>query len=90
LSSQELVAGRRGLENKVKRYQPRVVAVLGIGAYRTAFAQKSTTLGRQPETLADTLVWVLPNPSGLNAHYQIADLVEHFQALRVAVEQQTL
>ena len=87
LSAEELLAGRRRLESKVKRYQPQVVAVLGIGAYRTAFAQKVVALGPQPERLANSLVWVLPNPSGLNAHYQLANLVEHFQVLRQAVEQ---
>ena len=66
----------------MKRYQPQVVAVLGIGAYRTAFAQKVVALGQQPERLANSVVWVLPNPSGLNAHYQLADLAEHFEALR--------
>lgn len=82
----ELVAGRRRLESKVKRYQPRVVAILGIGAYRTAFVQKVVALGQQPEQLVNAIVWVLPNPSGLNAHYQLVDLVEHFQALRQWVE----
>jgi TDG/mug DNA glycosylase family protein len=86
LSSEELVAGRRRLELKVRRYGPHVVAMLGIGAYRTAFAQKTATLGRQPEQLSDTVVWVLPNPSGLNAHYQLADLVRHFQELRQVLE----
>ena len=76
-----------GWKSKVKRYQPQVLAVLGIGAYRTAFAQKVVALGQQPERLANSLVWVLPNPSGLNAHYQLANLVEHFQVLRQAVEQ---
>ncbi|HSL46846.1 MAG TPA: G/U mismatch-specific DNA glycosylase [Anaerolineales bacterium] len=83
---EELVAGRRRLESKVKRYQPQVVAVLGISAYRTAFAQKAVTLGRQPQQLAGAILWVLPNPSGLNAHYQIADLVEHFRMLRQLIE----
>jgi double-stranded uracil-DNA glycosylase len=82
----ELVAGRRRLETRVKRYAPRVVAVLGIGAYRTAFAQKSAMPGRQSEPLAGATIWVLPNPSGLNAHYQLADLAEHFRALLEAVE----
>lgn len=81
----ELVAGRRRLEAKVKRYQPQVVAVLGISAYRTAFARRAVTLGRQPERLVGAMLWVLPNPSGLNAHYQLADLVEHFIALRQVV-----
>jgi TDG/mug DNA glycosylase family protein len=86
LSPDELVAGRGRLAAKVKRYQPQVVAVLGISAYRTAFAQKAVVLGKQPEGLTNAIVWVLPNPSGLNAHYQLANLVEHFQALREAIE----
>lgn len=88
LSRAELLTGKRRLMAKVKRYGPRVVAVLGIGAYRTAFAQKAATLGKQSEQLANAVVWVLPNPSGLNAHYQLADLVEHFGALRQWVEQE--
>lgn len=86
LSSEELMAGRQRLELKVRRYRPRVVAMLGIGAYRTAFAKKASTLGKQPERLADAVIWVLPNPSGLNAHYQLANLVEYFGALHRAVE----
>jgi TDG/mug DNA glycosylase family protein len=86
LAPNELVAGQRRLKSKVQRYQPQVVAVLGISAYRTAFAQKAAIPGPQPERLADTKVWVLPNPSGLNAHYQLANLVEHFQTLRQMVE----
>lgn len=86
LAPEELVAGQRRLKSKVKRYQPQVVAVLGISAYRTAFGQKLVTLGRQPDPLAQAVVWVLPNPSGLNAHYQLADLAKHFRALRVTVE----
>jgi TDG/mug DNA glycosylase family protein len=86
LAPEELVAGQRRLKSKVKRYQPQVVAVLGISAYRTAFAQKSVTPGKQSAGLANAIVWVLPNPSGLNAHYQLADLAEHFRMLRQAVE----
>jgi double-stranded uracil-DNA glycosylase len=86
LSADELITGRRRLEAKVKRYQPQVLAVLGIGAYRTAFAQKVVALGQQPERLANSIVWVLPNPSGLNAHYQLADLAGHFQILRQVLE----
>ena len=89
LSPDELVAGQQRLKAKVKRYRPKVVAVLGISAYRTAFGQKSISLGKQLEQLGNTIVWVLPNPSGLNAHYQLADLVEHFRALRMAVERNT-
>ena len=86
LATEELVAGQRRLRAKVKRYQPQVVALLGIGAYRTAFAQRTVVLGQQPEGLGNASVWVLPNPSGLNAHYQLADLVQHFQLLRQAIE----
>jgi TDG/mug DNA glycosylase family protein len=89
LSPEELVAGQRRLKAKVKRYQPQVVAVLGISAYRTAFGEKIVTLGKQPDQLENAAVWVLPNPSGLNAHYQLADLAEHFRALRKAVEHNT-
>ncbi len=86
LAAAELVAGRRRLEARIKKYAPQVVAVLGIGAYRTAFAQKGAILGKQPERLANAAVWVLPNPSGLNAHYQLADLARHFQELRQVVD----
>jgi TDG/mug DNA glycosylase family protein len=89
LLPEELVAGRKRLESKVKRYRPQVVAVLGISAYRTAFAQKAVVLGKQPQQLANALLWVLPNPSGLNAHYQLSDLAEHFRVLRIAVEHNT-
>src|SRR5512147_853830 len=61
LSRDELVAGQKRLRAKVKRYEPQVVAVLGISAYRTAFAQKAAALGRQPEGLVNVTVWVLPN-----------------------------
>lgn len=89
LAPEELVAGQRRLKSKVKRYHPQVVAILGISAYRTAFGQKTVVLGRQSELLANTVVWVLPNPSGLNAHYQLADLAEHFRALRVVIKSKT-
>ena len=81
----ELVAGYRRLKAKAKRYQPQVIAVLGISAYRTAFGQKHATPGKQPDALAEATIWVLPNPSGLNAHYQLSNLVEQFRALREAV-----
>lgn len=86
LNPEELVGGQRRLKSNVKRYQPQVVAVLGISAYRTAFSQKAVTLGMQPDRLVDAVVWVLPNPSGLNAHYQLGDLAKHFRVLRQAVE----
>ena len=84
LSPEELVAGRKRLAAKVRRYRPRVVAVLGVGAYRTAFGVPRATLGRQPERLAGAVVWVLPNPSGLNASHQLPDLARLFRSLRLA------
>jgi double-stranded uracil-DNA glycosylase len=85
LSAEELLAGRKRLVSKVKRYQPRILAVLGIGAYRTAFQQPKAALGLQTESIGNTILWVLPNPSGLNAHYQLSGLVEQFRKLREAV-----
>ena len=86
LSPDELMAGLRLLKAKVRRYQPHVVAILGISAYRTAFIQKVVTLGQQPGQLVTAAVWVLPNPSGLNAHYQLVDLAQHFRMLRFSLE----
>jgi TDG/mug DNA glycosylase family protein len=63
-----------------------MVAVVGVGAYRTAFGRPKASLGRQPERIAGAAVWVLPNPSGLNAHYQLPALVELFRELREAVD----
>jgi double-stranded uracil-DNA glycosylase len=86
LTSAELEEGGKRLEEKVTRYRPKVLAVLGVGAYRTAFRKPKALLGRQPETLGLAAVWVLPNPSGLNASYQAQDLVRLFQELRRAGE----
>jgi TDG/mug DNA glycosylase family protein len=85
LEPEEFVAGRRRLAAKVRRYRPRVVAVLGVGAYRLAFGEPKATLGKQPEELQGALLWVLPNPSGLNANHQLPDLARLFRALRKAV-----
>jgi TDG/mug DNA glycosylase family protein len=85
LGLDEFGAGRRTLERKVRRYRPRAVAVLGIGAYRAAFSRPKARIGRQPELLDRALLWVLPNPSGLNANHQLADLARAFGALREGV-----
>jgi TDG/mug DNA glycosylase family protein len=84
LKADELVTGRGKLLAKVNRYAPRFVAVLGITAYRGAFEQPKATLGQQHESFGDARVWVLPNPSGLNAHHQLKDLTRLFRALREA------
>lgn len=88
VSARELSAGRRRLERTVRRFRPRCVAVLGIGAYRAAFVEPKATVGRQPQLLAGATVWVLPNPSGLNASHQLADLTRAFRALRAFVSRQ--
>jgi TDG/mug DNA glycosylase family protein len=85
LEQDELRAGRSRLGRKVRRFRPQVVAVLGIGAYRMAFNQPGATVGRQPVMLAEALLWVLPNPSGLNANHQLPDLVRLFGELRALV-----
>ncbi len=85
LSRQELRDGRKRLERKVRRYVPTWVAIVGIGAYRTAFDRPRAAAGLQPESIGKSRLWVLPNPSGLNANHQIADLVKAFQALRLSV-----
>lgn len=86
LSPGELAAGGRRLAEKADRFHPGFVAVLGVGAYRTAFGRPKAALGLQPETLGASRIWVLPNPSGLNAHYQPGDLARMFRELRLAVE----
>jgi double-stranded uracil-DNA glycosylase len=84
LSAEELVAGARALEAKVRRLAPRWLAVLGIGAYRTAFGRKGARFGRQAETIGGTGIWILPNPSGLNAHHRPDDFARLFAELREA------
>lgn len=86
LSREELREGGKQLVAKVRRYRPRVLAILGLGAYRTAWEKPKAVIGRQEEPIGDTIVWVLPNPSGLNAHYQASDLARLFGELRVVVE----
>jgi double-stranded uracil-DNA glycosylase len=86
LSAQEYAEGGRRLEARVRRHGPRYVAVLGIGAWRAAFTRPKAVLGPQPETLGGARVWVLPNPSGLNAHYRLEELARLFGELRRAVE----
>lgn len=82
LTRAEIIAGGEQLRAKVLRYQPRVLAVLGVGAYRTAFNRPKATVGRQAETIGETVLWVLPNPSGLNANYQAPELARLFRDLK--------
>jgi double-stranded uracil-DNA glycosylase len=85
LSAVELARGAEALEEKVRRFQPKMLAVLGIAAYRSAFGRGEARPGPQLHQLAGVPVWLLPNPSGLNAHYSAADLAQLFAQLRRAV-----
>jgi TDG/mug DNA glycosylase family protein len=78
LSRDELSAGRHHLEEFVATHRPRVVAVLGVTAYRHAFGQPRAVLGRQPTDLAGAELWVVPNPSGLNAHDTVDSLARAY------------
>lgn len=86
LSAEELAEGGRRMTAKLRRYRPRFLAVLGIGAWRSAFGQPKAALGLQSEALGGTRVWVLPNPSGLNAHYRLEELARLYRELREAAE----
>lgn len=82
LSREELREGAAALEALVARIRPRVLAMVGIGAYRTGFQRPKAQLGLQAETVAGVPIWVLPNTSGLNANHQLPELIERFAELR--------
>ena len=86
LTKSDFETGGRILRNKVQRYSPRVLAILGVGAYREGFHRPKAIVGEQDEKVGDTRIWVLPNPSGLNANYQLPDLVKLFRQLRKAAD----
>jgi TDG/mug DNA glycosylase family protein len=85
LSDDELRTGAAILDRKLVRYRPAWLAVLGVGAYRTASGIRSATVGPQPEPSGTTRIWVLPNPSGLNAHYPPDRLTSEFARLYAAI-----
>lgn len=80
LSAAELHEGGERLRGTVRRVRPAVVAVAGITAYRSAFGVRSAKVGRQPEPFEGAVLWVVPNPSGLNAHETVASLAEAYAA----------
>ena len=86
LEPAEYLAGAKQLAAKVRRHRPAVTAFLGIGAYRAAFNRPKAVLGPQGEAIEGSAAWVLPNPSGLNAHYQLRDLAALYRQLRAAAE----
>lgn len=84
LSAEELRRGKVTLEDKVARCSPRWTAFVGIGAYATAFGRRKVVLGPQEETIGSSRIWVLPNTSGLNAHYTPERFAELMRELRAA------
>lgn len=81
LTTEEFIEGGKLLVRKLEKYRPQTLAVLGITAFRAAFQKPKAKLGLQEEKIAATSVWLLPNPSGLNAHYQAADLAKLFREI---------
>ena len=81
LTNQELLQGADALRRKVRRFRPKILAVVGLGAYRIAFGDPKAVCGLQDESIGSTYVWLLPNPSGLNAHHQGPGLVALFREL---------
>lgn len=88
LTKEELVRGGRRLETKVRRYRPKWVAILGVQAYRVAFNHRRAVCGRQAARIGTAATWLLPNPSGLNAHYTPKDLARLFRALHLAADKE--
>jgi TDG/mug DNA glycosylase family protein len=86
LTTEEYVEGGKLLVKKIGKFKPQTLAVLGIGAYRTAFGEPKAKLGLQSGKIGKTKIWLLPNPSGLNAHYQLNDLAKLFGELKQAIE----
>jgi TDG/mug DNA glycosylase family protein len=86
LTAEEMRAGATALDRLVTKYRPGLLAVVGLGAWRTGFRRATATVGLQPEALGGRPAWVLPNPSGLNAHYQLPDLVKLFGEMREYVD----
>ncbi|MEU8241943.1 G/U mismatch-specific DNA glycosylase [Actinoplanes missouriensis] len=81
LSPAELIEGGTLLTDRVRRNHPRHLAILGVTAYRAAFGRPKAKLGPQPDEIGGVPVWVLPNPSGLNAHFQLPALITEFRRL---------
>jgi TDG/mug DNA glycosylase family protein len=85
LTHTEMIRGARLLTAKVRRYHPKAVVLLGVTTYRVAFQRPQARVGRQREGVAGAALWVLPNPSGLNAHFKPADFARLFRAVRASV-----
>lgn len=86
LTKEEIIEGGKRLVKRVETYRPHILAVLAMTAYRTAFTRPKAKLGLQEEKIGETKIWLLPNPSGLNANYQLPDFVRLFTELKKASE----
>ncbi len=86
IQKEEFIEGGEILKEKIKKYKPKILAVLGIGAYRIAFDKSKAKVGLQEENIGETKIWVLPNPSGLNAGYNFEKIVETLRELKIASE----
>jgi TDG/mug DNA glycosylase family protein len=86
LTAAELRAGREHLAALVASHRPRILAIAGVTAYRTAFGQPKAVTGPQPDPLGAARVWVVPNPSGLNAHFSLPAIAAAFAAVRTAAD----
>jgi len=84
LTTEQYLAGAKSLEHRVEAIRPKVIAMLGISAYRLAFARPKAVIGLQPERLGDAQLWVVPNPSGLNAHATLASLADAYGEVAIA------
>ncbi|MFC5147690.1 G/U mismatch-specific DNA glycosylase [Streptomyces aureoversilis] len=89
LSTAEYVEGGRILTEKVELLKPRWLAVVGVTAYRVAFADKHAKIGPQERTIGTTRIWALPNPSGLNAHWPLPKMAEEYARLRAAAQSES-
>jgi double-stranded uracil-DNA glycosylase len=87
LSPAELKAGREHLAALADRYRPRIIAIAGVTAYRTAFGQPRASTGPQPDLLGPSRLWVVPNPRGLNAHWSLDGSAAAFSEVRAAAGQ---
>lgn len=86
IRNEELRAGAAPLVDKVEHFCPQTVAFLGLHAYRVAFRRQRASAGPQDEPIGGVPVWLLPNPSGINAHYQMPELVRLYRALRTSLD----
>lgn len=86
ITKDQLRLGRERVVATVAQWAPEVIAFLGLSAYRTAFGRPKAVVGRQEEQIGETVVWLLPNPSGLNAHYQLPDLARVYGELRAHLD----